>query len=237
MQPVEQRCPSVGNPGASHSLDCLVPGAGANARFGPRAPCDPVASAGTGWRPRAARRLGLDASSHGCSNGCRGRNGCTTPPGSGSARKGTDGRDAHPYTPRTGRRCWTDSSQRATLRWHRLQRPRCRARHGHQQACLRGGSLPRPPTSTSLTLYCRRSRMSRALHCRCCRCPPADWPRAGHRPFKEIAFAGMAALGRPCRRTSCVPIRHQQADPSPNLKTLPRHRLTAVPDQRSQPNH
>lgn len=223
MQPVEQRCPSVGNPGASHSLACLVPGAGANALFGPRAPCDPVASAGTGWRPRAARRLGPDASSHGCSNGCRGRNGCTTPPGCGSARKGTDGRDAHPYTPRTGRRCWTDSSQRATLRWHRLQR------HGVGRGTVINKLACEEDRCRAhlLRLHRRCTAGARACHALCVDAVAAVPQRIGLKP----ATAHSKRSPSPAWPFN---ISQPRPEMSPNSKTLPRHRLTAVPDQRSQ---
>ena len=38
--------------------------------------------------------------------------------------------------------------------------------------------------------------------------------------FNEIAFACMAALGRPCRRTSCALVRHQRAKDAGNITKL-----------------
>jgi len=45
--------------------------------------------------------------------------------------------------------------------------------------------------------------------------------RAGIKPlFNEIAFACMAALGRPCRRTSCALVQHHQATTARNITKL-----------------
>src|SRR6218665_2895269 len=50
------------------------------------------------------------------------------------------------------RRCWTDASQRAQLRWHRLHRHS--AGHGTvTTASRRVGPLPRPPSSAWAQLY------------------------------------------------------------------------------------
>ena len=64
--------------------------------------------------------------------------------------------------PRSSRRCWTDSSQRATLAWHRLHRhgvgrgpvfrlpgkmDRCRAHLlRHQRCCIQSAAINAPPS-------------------------------------------------------------------------------------------
>jgi hypothetical protein len=70
--------------------------------------------------------------------------------------------------------------------------------------------------------------------------PAVAGPTGRHQPdkkplFNEIAFACMAALGRPCRRTSRALVRQHQPKPARNTtkpKTLPRCHLAAVPEWR-----
>ncbi len=132
MRPVEQRPPLQANPGASRSRLDHRPGrrsrhprqqrgAHASAEIARHGQSDHAANAGSGLRPRVEPHRGPGASKPGRSKGCRGRNGCTAPPARGTSRKETCGLDG-PYAPRSNRRCWTDSSQRATLAWHRLHR-------------------------------------------------------------------------------------------------------------------
>ena len=56
-------------------------------------------------------------------------------------------------------------------------------------------------------------------------------------PFNGIAFACMAALGRPCRRkphARSFGINKPSLGTSPNTKTTPRRHIEAVLEQRSQ---
>jgi hypothetical protein len=74
-----------------------------------------------------------------CSSADRGRSGCKAGPGQSTVRTGTSGRNRR-YAPRgPSPRCWTDSSQRATLWWHRL--------HRHGVGC---GAVDQPPSDGPL---------------------------------------------------------------------------------------
>ena len=125
------------------------------------------------------------------------------------------GRTVHVHLGRQAKGCWTDSSQGATLLLHRLHR------HGVGRGAVPSfqasvtAAVPTyfgivgvvPPALAHVTGHARvaaqRARSAR------------------HQPlFNEIAFACMAALGRPCRRTSCALVRHQQAKDAGNITKL-----------------
>lgn len=199
MQLVEHRSCSAGNPDASRYLrradaDC------ASVVFVPRGPYGHGGCVGSGGLPRAAQRHGPDVNTLGCSSAGHGRSGCTAGPGRRSARTGTSGLDG-PCTPRTGRRCWTDASQRATLLWHRLHRhgvgcgavfklagvrDRCRAHLlRHEHGCIAPWPIAGPALGSQ-----HQAPRHRPLH--------------GPRPFIALdgsAFACLAAL-RAARQAS-----------------------------------
>ena len=75
----------------------------------------------SGWWSCAGRPLGPGTRTLDRNSGYLGRSDCTAPPACGSARTGTVG-PVGPCALRRHRRCWTDASQRAKLRWHRLHR-------------------------------------------------------------------------------------------------------------------
>jgi len=145
MQPVEHRQGCQGNPDASRCLHRPPPPASPEDRYGgagcasaasaPRGPCVPHGCVGSVGPPRAARHRAPGSNSLVCSSADLGRSGCKAGPGPSTVRTGTSGRN-RPYAPRApSPRCWTDASQRATLRWHRL--------HRHGVGC---GAVDQPPS-------------------------------------------------------------------------------------------
>ena len=120
MQPVEHRPPRPGNPGASRSAQPRH-GVGASAGIVQHGSDGRDRSADSGRQSRAGRHLWPGAGTLDRNSGCLDRSDCTAPPGGGSARTGTAG-PVGPCALRRNRRCWTDASQRAKLRWHRLHR-------------------------------------------------------------------------------------------------------------------
>ena len=128
MPPVKQRPPRVGNPGAPRSVHRRLyrrlhhgkHGAGANDASAARARCARSRIAGGAARSHAAPAHGPDA-------GTVGRK--RLPRSQRLHRMTWTRQRAHKYrragwsmrTP-TKPKCWTDSSQRATLLWHRLHR-------------------------------------------------------------------------------------------------------------------
>ena len=120
MQPVEHRPPWPGNPGASRSAQPRH-GVGASAGIVRHGPDGRGRISDSGWWSCAGRPLGPGARTLDRNSGYLGRSDCTAPPACGSARTGTAG-PVGPCALRRHRRCWTDASQRAKLRWHRLHR-------------------------------------------------------------------------------------------------------------------
>jgi hypothetical protein len=233
MRPVEQRYPRLSNPGASRSVfgqrrwrrrepPLRV---GASAASVARGRLARAGSAGSGRLPHAVPRHGLGACKHARSSGCPGRSGCTGQPACGSAHTRTGGL-TRPCTSFVSRMCWTDSPQRATLRWHRLQR------HG----------VGRGAVVTSLPARDRcRTRLSRHwLGCTASASSPRQF--IAPRPHPRGTTVGPRLLGRPAgrpgRRTplpfiqqrSLVASRrnHRKSKPPPHRQVMP------VPDQRSQ---
>lgn len=209
MRPVEQPRRAPGNPGASLCLPqegsrtaggaagaAGASGAGARRGTGVHGGCPDSGLGQRAWRYRGPgpRRFGRSRSG-------RGRSGCIGGPGCGSGRTGACERDG-PCTPRSGRRCWTDSPQSATLRWHLLTRHgagrgtvsslsgirgRCRA---HLLRCGWGCSAPGP-----------RGRQA-ANHCdatahRGCQCPAPCGRFAQHDPRLPFAQRRVRLPGRP----------------------------------------
>ena len=167
MQPVEHRPPRPGNPGASRSAQPRH-GVGASAGIVQHGSDGRDRSADSGRQSRAGRHLWPGAGTLDRNSGCLDRSDCTAPPGGGSARTGTAG-PVGPCALRRNRRCWTDASQRAKLRWHRL----------HRHGVGRG-------TVYKLASKCDRCRVHLLRRERCCipyapgtpRCPsaPPSWP-------------------------------------------------------------
>jgi hypothetical protein len=110
-------------PPAPPSREARYGGAGcASVASAPREPCVRHGCVGSVEPLHAARCRAQGSNSLVCSSADLGRSGCKAGPGQSTLRTGTSGRN-RPYPPRgPSPRCWTDSSQRATLRWHRLHR-------------------------------------------------------------------------------------------------------------------
>ena len=152
MRPVEHRRGRQGNPDASRCLQrrSAVPPASArrggaefaSAGTAPRGPCVRCGRAGSGALPRAARRGAPCSSNSACSSAGRGRSGRIAGPGQSTARKGTTGRNPPCATSGPSPRCWTDSSQRATLRAAPPSSARCRARRGRWPPSKEPSSRP-----------------------------------------------------------------------------------------------
>jgi hypothetical protein len=205
MRPVEQRHRAPGNPGASLCLpqqgsraaggaagDAGASGAGARRGTGVHGGC-----ADSGLGQRAWRYRGPGPRRFGRSRSGRGHSGCTAGPVSGSGRTGTCEGDG-PCAPRSGRRCWTDSPQSATLRWHLLTRHgagcgtvsslsgirgRCRAH------LLRSGWVVAHPRSQA------PSHGDGLAHRRWSRAPLRAHARRDPRPLAQSdEFASLAAL-------------------------------------------
>jgi hypothetical protein len=155
MRPVEPHRPLPGNPGVSRCAPRPGGDVGASAVIAPRGPCGRAASTGSAWLRRVERHRGPGASTRHCSNGCRDHSGCTAPPARGSAHTGTAAPD-DPCPPRASRGCWTDSPQRATLRWHRLQRHGAGCGTVFRLARVKG-PLPHPPSSAQCAVVARRT--------------------------------------------------------------------------------
>lgn len=116
------------------------------------------------------------------------------------------GRTVHGYLGRQAKGCWTDSSRGATLLLHRLYR------HGVGRGAV--PSLLALVTVAVPTYFGIVGVVQPALaHVTGGATVAASGPAPAWHPdpFNEIAFACLAALGRPGRRTSCVLVRHQQA--------------------------
>ena len=149
MQAVEHRPGRQGNPDASRCLrrppsaaspeDRSGDGECASTASAPRGPCVRHGCVGSGGPPRAARCRAPGSNMLVCSSADRGRSGCKAGPGQSTVRTGTSGQNRR-YAPRgPSPRCWTDSSQRATLWWHRL--------HRHGVGC---GAVDQPPSDGPL---------------------------------------------------------------------------------------
>ena len=189
MQAVEHRRGRQGNPDASRYLHRPRPASSPEDRCGgggcasaanvPRGPCVRRGCVGSDWLPRAARRRAPGSNRWGCSSAGRGRSGCTVGPGQSTGRTGTNGRNRR-CAPRgsPSPRCWTDSSQRATLRRHRL------TRHGVGRGTVdqppSDGPLPRPTTSASSRVVQRAARHRSQTRCATARSERCRRPFGAH---------------------------------------------------------
>ena len=129
MRAVKHRPARPGNPGAS--LYCRRPprwpGAAnvaecATALLAQHVEVDRAGCSGSTWPSAAVARCDSRSSTPGCNTAGRGRSVNTTVPGRDTARTGTDERRAPCPSSATSQRCWTDSSQGATLLQHHLHR-------------------------------------------------------------------------------------------------------------------
>jgi hypothetical protein len=129
MRAVKHRPARPGNPGAS--LYCRRPprwpGAAnvaecATALLAQHVEVDRAGCSGSTWPSAAVARCDSRSSTPGCNTAGRGRSVNTTAPGRDTARTGTDERRAPCPSSATSQRCWTDSSQGATLLQHHLYR-------------------------------------------------------------------------------------------------------------------
>ena len=213
MPPVEQRPPPSGNPGASLYVRRRhgQRRAGASATTARRAGGGHGASAGSDWRPRAGRRRASDASRRGRNTGCRDRSGCTRRPGCGTRRTGTDGLEG-PTTPpdRAG------SAGRS-----RPSAPHCcgTAFIGTVSGTARSSGFP------AREGRCRAHLLQLGSGCT----PPTATPcRPVWPPCRAARQTPLIdqLLGSQYRE----PLPHEGCGPNP----LPRHHISAVPDQRSQ---
>ena len=131
-------------------------------------------------------------------------------------------------------RCWTDSSQGATLMQHHL----------HRHGVGRGAVSKLPGVSDRCRARLLRHRVDlvpqQSLRVSRAACAAAT-QRAGigarpQDPFNAIVFACLAALGQPGRRipqARSFDINKPSLATSPNSKALPRRHIEAALDQRS----